>query len=114
MMQDVPKADVVVTNPTHFAVALRYDEKRMRAPIVVAKGTDLLAARSAKSPPRTACRSSRRRRWRARCIAASSSAREVPARAYVTVRRCSPTSSSCKRRAATRGADAAASRPVIQ
>src|SRR5690606_10042400 len=36
MMQDVPKADVVVTNPTHFAVALRYDEKRMRAPIVVA------------------------------------------------------------------------------
>lgn len=45
MMQEVPKADVVVTNPTHFAVALRYDEKRMRAPIVVAKGTDLIAAR---------------------------------------------------------------------
>ncbi len=45
MMQDVPKADVVVTNPTHFAVALRYDDQKMRAPIVVAKGTDLLAAR---------------------------------------------------------------------
>ena len=45
MMQDVPKADVIVTNPTHFAVALRYDDKRMRAPIVVAKGVDLLAAR---------------------------------------------------------------------
>lgn len=45
MMQDVPKADVIVTNPTHFAVALRYDEKRMRAPIVVAKGVDLIAAR---------------------------------------------------------------------
>jgi flagellar biosynthetic protein FlhB len=45
MMQEVPKADVVVTNPTHFAVALRYDEKRMRAPIVVAKGADLIAAR---------------------------------------------------------------------
>jgi flagellar biosynthetic protein FlhB len=45
MMQDVPKADVIVTNPTHFAVALRYDEKRMRAPIVVAKGADLIAAR---------------------------------------------------------------------
>jgi flagellar biosynthetic protein FlhB len=43
MLQDVPKADVVVTNPTHYAVALRYDEGRMRAPIVVAKGTDLLA-----------------------------------------------------------------------
>jgi flagellar biosynthesis protein FlhB len=45
MMQDVPKADVVVTNPTHFAVALRYDEKRMRAPIVVAKGADAVAAK---------------------------------------------------------------------
>ena len=45
MMQDVPKADVIVTNPTHFAVALRYDENRMRAPIVVAKGADLIAAR---------------------------------------------------------------------
>jgi len=45
MMQDVPKADVIVTNPTHFAVALRYDEKRMRAPVVVAKGVDLVAAR---------------------------------------------------------------------
>jgi flagellar biosynthesis protein FlhB len=45
MMQDVPKADVVVVNPTHFAVALRYDDKRMRAPIVVAKGVDLIAAR---------------------------------------------------------------------
>lgn len=45
MMQEVPKADVVVTNPTHFAVALRYDEKTMRAPVVVAKGRDLIAAR---------------------------------------------------------------------
>lgn len=45
MMQEVPKADVVVTNPTHFAVALRYDDKRMRAPIVVAKGADEVAAK---------------------------------------------------------------------
>jgi flagellar biosynthetic protein FlhB len=45
MMQEVPKADVVITNPTHFAVALRYDEKRMRAPTVVAKGADIIAAR---------------------------------------------------------------------
>ncbi|MEP7244215.1 MAG: flagellar biosynthesis protein FlhB [Gammaproteobacteria bacterium] len=45
MMQEVPKADVVITNPTHFAVALKYDEKRMRAPIVVAKGADAVAAR---------------------------------------------------------------------
>jgi flagellar biosynthetic protein FlhB len=45
MMQEVPKADVVVVNPTHFAVALKYDEKRMRAPIVVAKGVELVAAK---------------------------------------------------------------------
>ncbi|GAA0705413.1 flagellar biosynthesis protein FlhB [Dyella marensis] len=43
MMQELPKADVVVTNPTHFAVALKYDESRMRAPRVVAKGADVLA-----------------------------------------------------------------------
>jgi flagellar biosynthesis protein FlhB len=45
MMHEVPKADVIITNPTHFAVALRYDEKRMRAPVVVAKGADVIAAR---------------------------------------------------------------------
>lgn len=43
MMQDVPKADVVVTNPTHYAVALRYDAATMEAPTVVAKGRDRLA-----------------------------------------------------------------------
>lgn len=43
MMSDVPKADVVVMNPTHYAVALRYDDQTMRAPVVVAKGTDLIA-----------------------------------------------------------------------
>ena len=45
MMSEIPKADVVVTNPTHYAVALRYAEDGMRAPIVVAKGTHLLAAK---------------------------------------------------------------------
>jgi len=45
MLREVPGADVVVVNPTHYAVALRYDEQRMRAPIVVAKGRDLIAAR---------------------------------------------------------------------
>lgn len=44
MMEAVPQADVVVVNPTHFAVALKYDDKRMRAPRVVAKGVDLVAA----------------------------------------------------------------------
>ena len=45
MMAEVPKADVVVTNPTHFAVALRYREGSMRAPMVVAKGSDKVAER---------------------------------------------------------------------
>jgi flagellar biosynthetic protein FlhB len=43
MMQDVPKADVVITNPTHFAVALQYDAKVSAAPVVIAKGEDFLA-----------------------------------------------------------------------
>ena len=43
MMQDVPKADVVITNPTHFAVALMYDTDVANAPIVIAKGEDYLA-----------------------------------------------------------------------
>ena len=45
MMQDVPQADVVIRNPTHFAVAIRYDEEKDRAPVVVAKGADNLAFR---------------------------------------------------------------------
>ncbi len=45
MMEELPKADVVITNPTHFAVALKYDEVTMDAPRVIAKGKDLLAAR---------------------------------------------------------------------
>ena len=45
MMAAVPQADVVVTNPSHFAVAIRYLEDRHRAPVVVAKGMDAVAAR---------------------------------------------------------------------
>jgi flagellar biosynthetic protein FlhB len=43
MMQAIPTADVVITNPTHYAVALKYDAKEMNAPILVAKGADLIA-----------------------------------------------------------------------
>lgn len=43
MMSAVPEADVVITNPTHYAVALKYDPETMRAPILVAKGTDFVA-----------------------------------------------------------------------
>lgn len=44
MMAEVPKADVVVTNPTHYAVALKYQDRSMRAPKVIAKGSQLVAA----------------------------------------------------------------------
>ncbi|SFP46266.1 flagellar biosynthetic protein FlhB [Butyrivibrio proteoclasticus] len=43
MMQNLPKADVVITNPTHYAVAIKYDAEEADAPIVVAKGADYLA-----------------------------------------------------------------------
>ena len=45
MMQAVPEADVVITNPTHFAVALKYEQNKGKAPVVVAKGEDYLAAK---------------------------------------------------------------------
>ncbi len=43
MMEEVPKADVIVTNPSHFAVALKYNQNSVGAPVVVAKGVDLIA-----------------------------------------------------------------------
>jgi flagellar biosynthesis protein FlhB len=43
MMSEIPKADVIVTNPTHYAVAIKYKEDGMRAPVVVAKGADAIA-----------------------------------------------------------------------
>lgn len=45
MIREVPKADVIVTNPTHFAVALRWDQSTMEAPSVIAKGVDSMALR---------------------------------------------------------------------
>jgi flagellar biosynthetic protein FlhB len=45
MLQEVPKASVVLVNPTHVAVALRYEAKTMNAPVMVAKGADELAER---------------------------------------------------------------------
>ena len=45
MMAEVPKADVVITNPTHYAIALRYEAEYMDAPMVVAKGVDFMAQR---------------------------------------------------------------------
>lgn len=43
MMQQMPDADVVITNPTHFACAIKYDKEKSSAPVLVAKGADHLA-----------------------------------------------------------------------
>lgn len=43
MMQEIPNADVIITNPTHYAIALKYDEAKLDAPFVVAKGVDYVA-----------------------------------------------------------------------
>ena len=45
MMQNLPQADVVITNPTHYAVAIKYDPEVAEAPVVIAKGEDYMAAR---------------------------------------------------------------------
>ncbi len=44
MMEEIPRADVVITNPSHYAVALKYDPQKMAAPVVVAKGVELVAS----------------------------------------------------------------------
>ena len=43
MVKIIPTADVVITNPTHYAIALKYDRLRMAAPVVIAKGVDIMA-----------------------------------------------------------------------
>ncbi len=45
MMKEVAKADVIITNPTHISIAIKYDKARMVAPVVVAKGADVVALR---------------------------------------------------------------------
>ena len=62
----VPKANVVITNPTHYAVALQYDQSRAAAPFVVAKGTDEIALYIRRSPLRIRWKWSSSRGWRAR------------------------------------------------
>ena len=85
MLAAVPKADLVVMNPTHYAVALKYDEATMAAPRVVAKGADLLAMRSATSPRTPRCRCCRRRCWRVRCTRTAEIDREIPAALFAAV-----------------------------
>ena len=76
MIQAVPTADVVVTNPTHFAVAMKYDESTMAAPLVVAKGADEVALRIANWPASIRFRWSKTRPWRGPCSTLSTSTRK--------------------------------------
>lgn len=68
MMAEVPKADVIVTNPTHYAVALKYHGESMRAPRVVAKGCIYLHYGFVRLPKKIVCRYSRCHPLRVRCI----------------------------------------------
>lgn len=68
MMADVPKADVIVNNPTHYSVALQYDENKMSAPKVVAKGAGLVALRIREIGAENNVPTLEARRWRERCI----------------------------------------------
>ena len=56
MMQDVPKADVIITNPTHLSVALKYDPNESKAPVVLAKGEDHLALKIREVAKENHCR----------------------------------------------------------
>lgn len=62
----VPKANVVITSPTHYAVALQYDQSRAAAPFVVAKGTDEIALYIRRSLLKVRWKWSSSRGWRAR------------------------------------------------
>lgn len=75
MMHEVPKATVVITNPTHVAVALRYQRGKDPAPVVVAKSAELVAARIAIPPASTTWRSWRTRRSPGHCMRRWKSAR---------------------------------------
>jgi len=63
MMAEVPKADVIITNPTHLAIALLYENKTMEAPHVVAKGRGMLPKRSSRLPGSTRFPSWRTNPW---------------------------------------------------
>ena len=66
MIAEVPKATFVITNPTHYAIALRYVKEEGGAPLVVAKGQDLIALKIREVATRTRSRSSRTSCWPAR------------------------------------------------
>ena len=97
MMADVPTADVIVTNPTHFAVALQVRRRDARAERR-REGRRIWSPRaSARSRPSTTCRCSKRRRSRARSITTRDRSARFRGRSTAPWRRCSRGSTSCAR-----------------
>ena len=95
MMKEVPNATAVIVNPTHYAVAIRYEMESMAAPRVVAKGKNYLALRIRADRDRaTRCRSSRISRWRRRCTSPRTSGRRFRRTSIAPWPKCWPTSSS--------------------
>lgn len=85
MMQSVPEADVVVRNPTHFAVALKYDPEKHAAPVVLAKGQDYLALRIVRTAEEHGVSVIENRPLARALYAASEVEREIPAEFYGAV-----------------------------
>lgn len=85
MMQAVPEADVVVKNPTHFAVALRYNQEKDSAPMVIAKGQDELALRIIKVAEENAVYVIENKPLARALYATTDLNREIPAEFYGTI-----------------------------
>jgi flagellar biosynthetic protein FlhB len=81
----IPKADVIVTNPTHFAIALQYDHEKMAAPVVIAKGVDLLAKRIRELALRSGVPIIERKELARALYASVEIGQQVPAEQYAAV-----------------------------
>jgi flagellar biosynthetic protein FlhB len=95
MIAAVPRADLVVMNPTHYAVALKYDESTTAAPRVIAKGADLLAMRIRDAANDHKVPVLQAPCWRVPCTRTPKSIARFPPGCSPRWRRCWPTSTSC-------------------
>ena len=97
MMAAVATADAIVVNPTHYAVAIAYDRAKDRAPRVVAKGVDMMAARIREQRPPTACPSSKTPSWPERSTLPATSTTSCLPRSTPRWPACSPSSTPSRR-----------------
>ncbi|MDR3092211.1 MAG: flagellar biosynthesis protein FlhB [Clostridiales bacterium] len=85
MMQEVPSADVIITNPTHYAVAVKYDKSKAAAPIVTAKGVDFLARKIKEKAKENNVEIVENKRLARALYSAVEIGREIPAELYQAV-----------------------------